>query len=48
MPTLEEHVLISGTARISSRLPVKPATNGGNYFAFDRPRLRLIHRWRPG
>lgn len=26
----------------------QPATNGGNYFAFDRPTLHLIHGWRPG
>jgi broad specificity phosphatase PhoE len=26
----------------------QPATNGGNYFAFDRATLHLIHGWRPG
>jgi len=25
----------------------QPATNGGNYFAFDRTTFRLIHGWRP-
>jgi broad specificity phosphatase PhoE len=26
----------------------QPATNGGNYFAFDRTTLHLIHGWRSG
>jgi broad specificity phosphatase PhoE len=26
----------------------QPATNGGNYFAFDRTTFHLIHGWRPG
>jgi len=26
----------------------QPATNGGNYFAFDRTTLHLIHGWRAG
>ena len=26
----------------------QPATNGGNYFAFDRTTLHLIHGWRVG
>jgi broad specificity phosphatase PhoE len=26
----------------------QPATNGGNYFAFDRTTFHLFHGWRPG
>jgi broad specificity phosphatase PhoE len=29
-----------------SRDQDQPSTNGGNYFAFDRDTLRLIHGWR--
>lgn len=31
-----------------SRDQDQPPTNGGNYFAFDRTTLHLIHGWRPG
>jgi broad specificity phosphatase PhoE len=30
-----------------SRHRDQPPTNGGNFFAFDRSTLRLVHGWRP-